>query len=534
MDRSGQVQAPDCGVLAGRFDLVVGLIRFALGGKVLAGEATIARAVSVVGASIATVLIAACASTPESAGPKSPSEIIPITAANLRGHESLYREGWFVVSSTEKAFAYAKEYSIVSSGQAIRQMSADITHRTAEIGGGLGGAVEAGAKTGTSVFAGGTAATKAGLSATHGFAQQELDYGNRGMQLAWERFAKGNMTLTERTEQDRAALMAMPGKWYDHLKSDWSNLAELTEQAQGMMSTGIEGGWSEALTEARADFKRAYEKSGTRGNSLAGLEDVLVGYVSALYSGVAKPGARSAAQGGEATVKLAAKAVFLPVSAGFIVTGRTVQSVGMSVYYTTAMGVKLVSPTVEGGLLAGMSMLAYGAVPVTYVAGGAAGGVNQVAVTAAAPVAGAGYAAASATAQTGVYAAQVSFDLAKGVTKVTLNQTQAGIALGYNALTALPTQTVLAAANGAVFLAWDGPRLVIATAKGEVNWRDPGRAQGSVPVQSVPVGTVVDLDALRREAGVTVEVVEDDPEVIQNVLEKLPQDLRLPRTGEKQ
>jgi len=29
-------------------------------------------------------------------------------------------------------------------------------------------------------------------------------------------------------------------------------------------------------------------------------------------------------------------------------------------------------------------------------------------------------------------------------------------------------------------------------------------------------------------------VVEDDPQVIQNVLEKLPQDLRLPRTGEKQ
>ena len=133
-----------------------------------------------------------------------------------------------------------------------------------------------------------------------------------------------------------------------------------------------------------------------------------------------------------------------------------------------------------------------------------------------------------------MYAAQVSFDLAKGATKVTLNQAQAGIVLGYNALTALPTQTVLGAANGAVFLAWDGPRLVIATAKGEVKWRDPGGVQGSVPVQSVPVGTVVDLDALRREQGVKVEVVEDDPQVIQNVLEKLPQDLRLPRTGEKQ
>ncbi len=498
------------------------------------GKAVTGGKAVVTGGLVAAVLIAGCASTPESAAPKSPSEVIPITAANLRGHESLYREGWFIVSSTEKAFAYAKEHSIASSGQAMRQMNADIARHTAELGGGLGGAVGAGAKTGARVFAGGTAATKAELSTTHALAQKELEYGNRDMQLAWERFAKGNMTLAERTEHDRAALAEVPGKWYDQLKSDWSNLAELTERARGTMSTGVEGRWSEALAEAKADFNRAYERSGARGNSLTALGDIFAGYVSALYSGVAKPGARSAVQGGEATVKLATKAVFLPVSAAFIVTGRTVQSVGMSVYYTTAMGVKLVSPTVEGGLLAGMSMLAYGAVPVTYAVGGSVGAVNQVAVTAAAPAAGAGHAAVSAATQTGVYAAQVSFDLAKGATKVTLNQAQAGIVLGYNALTALPTQTVLGAANGAVFLAWDGPRLVIATAKGEVKWRDPDGVQGSVPVQSVPVGTVVDLDALRREQGVKVEVVDDDPQVIQNVLEKLPQDLRLPRTGEKQ
>jgi hypothetical protein len=171
---------------------------------------------------------------------------------------------------------------------------------------------------------------------------------------------------------------------------------------------------------------------------------------------------------------------------------------------------------------------------VTYAVGGAAGAVNQVAVTVAAPVAGAGHAAASAGARTGVYAALVSFDLAKGAARVTLNEAQAGIALGYNALTALPLQTLLGAANGVVFLAWDGPRLAIATAKGEVKWRTPDGAQGSVPVQSLPVGTVVDLDALRREEGVTVEVVEDDPQVIGNVLEKLPQDLRLPRPGGEQ
>ena len=85
----------------------------------------------------------------------------------------------------------------------------------------------------------------------------------------------------------------------------------------------------------------------------------------------------------------------------------------------------------------------------------------------------------------------------------------------------------------AVVLSLDeaGPRLVIASARGEVRWRDGDGAQGSVPVQSLPVGTVVDLDALRKEPGVAVDVLSDDPRVVEKVLGKLPQDLRLP--GEK-
>jgi hypothetical protein len=487
------------------------------------GRAAVAGCVSV------AVALAGCASAPAPApAAKRPSDIIPITAANLRGQESLYREGWFIVSSTEKAFAYAREHSIESSGSAMRQMGADIARHSAELGGGVAQAPSAGVQTGAKVLERGTALTKSELAFAHAAAQGELDYANRGMQRAWDRFVRGNLTLAERTESDRAALRSLPGGYFDRLGSDWSNLNELTDDAKKRMSTGIEARWGDAFGEARADFNRAYERSGTRSNSVAGLGDIFVGYVSALYSGVAKPTARAAVQGGEATAKVGTEVVFLPVTYAFIVTGRTVTSAGMSLYYTTATGVKLVSPTVEGGLLAGMSMLAYGAVPVTYAAGGALGAVNQVAVTTAAPVAGVGYATGSAAAETGVYAVQVSYDLATGVTKVTMNQAQAGVVLGYNALTALPTQAVLGAANGAVFLAWDGPRLVVAAARGEVQWSGDGGTRGSVPVQSLPVGAVVDLDQLRKEPGVTVETLSDDPQVVEKVLQKLPQDLRVP------
>ena len=467
----------------------------------------------------------ACADTPPVKKP--PAEIISVTEANLRGHQALYHEGWFVVSSTEKAFSYAKEHSITSSGQAVSQAISDAGGRSTEYGKKMVEAGKGGVQTGTQVLSGGTELTKKELAYTKELVKSEWDYGSRNLNLAWERFVKGNMTLAQRTAEDRQALAAVPGGWYKHLQSDFRNLDELTGKATDSMSTHIKGRWGEAFGEAKSDFNKSYQQSGTRGNTLSGLGDIMVGYAKVLYSGLVKPASRTAVQGAEGAAKGVTNLVFLPVTKLFVVSGRTIESTGLSLYYTTSMGVKLVSPTVEGGLLTGLSMLSYGAIPVTAVAGGAVGAVNQVAVTAAAPVAGAGQAVAVGAAETGVYAAQVSYDLLKGVTKVTLNQAQSGIVLGYNALTALPTQALLGAANGVVFLAYDGPRLVVASVKGEVQWANKSGEKGSIPVQSLPVGSVVDLNALGKEPGVQVQIISDDPEVVQKVLEKLPDDLRV-------
>jgi hypothetical protein len=461
------------------------------------------------------------------AGKKKPAEIMPITTANLRGHESLYREGWFIVSSTEKALAYAKAHAISSSSRAVAEMQAGLARHSDEYGKDVMEVGKKSVRTGVDVAKHGTTLTKKELALTGKLMRQEIDYGSRTMERAWERFYKGNITLAERTEADRQALAALPGNYYRDLKSDFRNLHELTDRAKGKVSTHIEGRWSEAFGEAQASFSQSYETSGTRGNSLSGLADIMAGYGKALYAGVVKPAARSTVQGTETVAKAATKVVFLPVASLFIVTGRTVASAGMSVYYTTSTGIKLISPTVEGGLLAGMSLLSYGSVPVTGVLGGTAGAINQVAVSAAAPAVAAGRAAIAGAGETAHYAAQVTYDLAKGTTRVALNQAQTGITLGYNALTAVPTQVVLGAANGVVFLSWDGPRLVLATAKGEVAWRDEQGVEERVPVASLPVGSVVDLQALGQEKGVTVEVVSDDPEVIQQVLERLPRDLRV-------
>lgn len=471
------------------------------------------------------MLVSACAnqSTPK----QTPSEVITITESNLRGHRSLYKEGWFVVSSSEKAFRYAKQHSITASGDAVSLAIKDAKKHSLEYGQNIASAGKGGVELGKDIFVAGTNLTQREIGFTKKLIKSEWEYGSETLNLAWQRFVKGNMTLSERTEEDRKALVSLPGDWFTSIKSDFRNINELARSATEAMSPRIEGRWGEAFDEARESFNESYEKSGNRGNSLSGLGDILAGYGKAVYSGVIKPTTRSTIQGVTVTVKGVSKVIFLPVAAAFVVSGRTIQSTGLGLYYTTSLGVKLISPTVEGGLLTGLSMLSYGAIPVTAVAGGAVGAVNQVAVTVVSPVAGAGKSVIAGAVDTGVYAAQVSYDLIKGVTKVTLNQAQSGIVLGYNALTALPTQLLLGTANSIVFLAYDGPRLVVASVKGEVQWTNKDGSKNNMPVQSLPVGSVLDLDAISKEAGIEVQIISDDPGVVQKVLEKLPEDLRI-------
>ena len=300
---------------------------------------------------------------------KTPAEIIPVTESNLRGQQSLYREGWFVISSTEKAFSYAKEHAVTSSGQAVSLAIADASSHSKEFQGNLVDAGKGGVQTGVDVFKDGTELSKQLTDLTTSLVANEWDYGSSNLNQAWSRFVKGNMTLKQRTAEDRLALAALPGGWYKDIKSDFGNLQELTDNAKQVMSTNIEGRWNEAFSEARADFNESYQKSGTRGNSLSGLGDIIVGYLNVFYSGLVKPTSRAVVQGTEGAAKGAADVVFLPVAGFFVVSGRTIESTGLSLYYATSIGVELVSPTVEGGLLTGLSMLSYTAIPVTATGG---------------------------------------------------------------------------------------------------------------------------------------------------------------------
>jgi len=469
------------------------------------------------------LMLAQTAAYAEEAENSAVEQVIPITMANLRGQQALYKEGWFIITSTEETLRYAKEKSIQSSGQALAKTLANLKTHSGELGQGVVSGVKDSLDTGSSVFEKGTALSAGVLGGTKALASWQMDMASKGLVKAWDGFVLGNISLAERTKEDRDALRAIPGDYFSNIQQDFANVYDLSQKAADSITPTINVGWGKGFAKAQQAFEDEYEESGEASNALTGLFDIFTGYGKALYYAVLEPSGKAAVKGVTVTVSLAGQALFLPTAGVFILTGRTVQSAGLTLYYTTSTGIKLVSPTIESGLLAGVSLLSAGTVPVTYVAGGTVGFVNQVAVTAAAPVAATTQAAASVAYETAKYAGMVTYDVLKGGSTVLFNQAASGVALGYNALTALPTQVVLGTANAAFFLVYDGPRLLIAKVSGKLDSADPAQ---QFAVEDIPVGTVVDLKKLQAMDGIIVESVSDDPAILEKVLKTMPEDLR--------
>ena len=450
-------------------------------------------------------------------------DVIPLTMGNLRGHAMLYNEGWFVVTSSKKAFAFAEAKALRSSKEAIRDVVAKTSQNTKEYLHEITADVRDSEQTGKKVVAGGTKRTGEIIATTHARGKAELAFAKASFQKAADVFVQGNLSIAKRTEADRQELASVPGDYFRNLNSDCSNLIDLTNRVRERFSGRIEPQWEKSFQKASREFQAEYEESGKKHNSLAALGPILYGYLKSFYHGLAAPASKTIVK---TTIAGTTYVVFLPVSATSVVAGRTVQSVGLTVFYAGTTGVKILSPTIEGGLLSGLSLLSLTAAPLTYTAGGTLGALNQVAFAVAGPAAGTAQGVAETGLHTASYVGFLTYDAAVGTTKVVINQAASGVVLGYNALTALPTHTLLGVTDAAIFLAWDGPRLVIARAQGRIKPAKQADPAESASLGDLPVGTVVDLRKLEQAEGVKVEILSSDPAVIKDVLEKIPDDAR--------
>ncbi len=465
------------------------------------------------------LLLGACAGQPTSEKPTTVEEAMPLTMANIRGHQALYNEGWFFISSSKNAMEYAKRKSVDDSSRAIGRAIDHMAKHGRSFGESLSDDVKGGAVTGAKVFAGGTAISADILRWSRDQTTRQVNYSRRTFARAGETFVHGYMYLGKRTADERGALMKLPGDYFANLNSDFSNIYDISEKMRTDFGRDIQRAWGPAWSSAKKRFQRAYHRSGRADNSISALGKLFRGYGESLYVGLVRPTAATTVTTAKGAASAAGQAVFLPTATVFSVTGRTVQTVGLTVYRTAELGVELISPTVEAGLLSGLALASAGTAPITFVAGSSVGVVNQVAVTTVAPVAGAGKAAVDVSVDTVTHTAMLTYDAVKGTTEVVINQASAGIVLGYNALTALPAHLLMGVVDGAVLLVMDGPNLVVAYVRGDI-----GSGEDQVGMGEMPVGTIMNVDELRAR-GVEVEVLSDDPAVIEEVMKKLPEDL---------
>ena len=453
---------------------------------------------------------------------KSVEQTIPLTIANLKGHESLYSEGWFIITSSEKAMDYAKQHSIDSSAQAITKAKNSIKLRTETYQNDVLDTASASLDRTEELMDQGTQRTKSILSNTNQLSAQQWSVSQQQAVEAWHSVINGYVYLADATEDSIRALQNVPGDYQENVKKDFDDLFTKYQHLRSNSATNIKNEWDNALTLGEAHFQQAYTDSAQQSNSLTGLGVLLWGYVKGAYEGVFKPAVKTSWQMTKYSSVIAGEVVFLPIASTYILTKNSLQASGLAFYYAGKTTVEVLAPTLTGGFHASVSLLSAGSVPLTYIGGTSMGMINQAASTVAAPTIATVEGVAKATADTLQYGALVTYDALAGTTKVFVNQFQSGVVLGYNALTAIPSHLLLGAANSAVFLLYDGPRLSIATLRGQVDFQGNTLQPGALPV-----GSVVDLKALSANEKMQLDIISSDPELIEKVLNEMPKDLKL-------
>lgn len=452
-------------------------------------------------------------STSSIAWSKTVADTLEVTRKNIEGHKNLYNEGWMLVTSTKEAIETARKNS-TSSAQALNQALVDLSARQPEFKDQISKILEQSVSDSKKFKNAGTEISNSlketgslGGQGSWKFSQKKyaeaystvtlgyLEYGKRNSH-DWEQLKKINSDFAKRTLEvgNDHEIKIIMDSFYD----------EAAKKSN-------EGLWTKSVTQAQTEFNESYEESGKKSNSLTALSSIVAGYIKALYYGLASPTGQTVGQGLRKTGSSLTGLVLRTTK----ITGDLVVTTGLNIFYGSKMGYRLISPTIEGGYLASLALISSATSPIVYGIGHGLGTLNQIAVTAATPVVGTGEFVIAGTVATAKHTALMTYDLTKGVGTTVSNTGTTLVVLGYNAITALPTQTLLAAGNAAIFLAYDGPRLAIVALKGEID---------GVPVNQVPVGTVLDANKLKNK-NIQIETINSDNETLEKVLNAAPSDL---------
>lgn len=425
---------------------------------------------------------------------------IPITMNNLKGHKALFDEGYYVITSSRQALDYAYSQGVLNSKQVWQEISKlrearkikkkidqnESTQKTELISQNLKKNL---ADTGQQI-----------LQDTEEVAQYLDIKAIESRKTAFEALTLGYLQFSQRTEQDIEEIKKLKTSWFSGLKNDFRNFGQIYEELNEKEEVESKGFFEKNFLSAKEEIQKEYKKSGERSNSLSALLDLSWGYIKGLYYGVVKP----TGEGALSVTKLT-----------YNVISKTLASTTKIFFYSSAIGYKIIAPSVEAGYLGSLSLVQWASARGLAIGGRSLYLINQIAVVGSEPVYKGGKWMLSTVADTAESSVLTIFDYGEGIGQIAYNNVKAGMVLGINAITALPAQTILAAANSVVFLAYDGPRLAIYAARGDFN---------SMNLNEIPIGIVLDMEKLQKQ-NIKIEKISEDSTDIQNVIRESSKDL---------
>ncbi|TGL61966.1 hypothetical protein EHQ58_05010 [Leptospira ognonensis] len=459
--------------------------------------------------------------TAKDAKPQSFQKIAPLTTNALGARKNLDENGWLLIPPGSKSVEEVFESGRMSSKVARAMVFDNMKNRTVDLPSDMLMTMKKINHEASNLRSSGTQNSKDIYEFSYQLAANEWELSRELNGKAANSFIDGYMYLGERDAEDKKQLLAtwndvnqgrgeLSGNINDiFIDTIWKNQNKLTNV------------WRTSFNKSVKSFVEEYDESGTRDNALIAMWDIFQGYTIAVKEILVSPLFNTTTAVGETLV---VGGVFVPVSHLTTFSGQALITTGMVVYYPTKLGYRIISPTLEAGFLGTMGIATLSTTAPTVIGGTGISAFNQVTTMAA------GYGGEAVTQTGGVayestaYATGLVYDFGKGSAEASVYALKSGVILSYTALTVIPAHLLLTVPDGTVFLAYDGPRVVIAVARGNYSGFD-----------DLPTGTIINLEKAKKEG--KVQILSTDKELIKKVIaaeiKDKEEELKRKQTGER-
>lgn len=436
--------------------------------------------------------------------PQNFQKIAPLTANALGERKNIHEKGWYIIPSSKKSTKTVIENGAMSFRTAKAMVFVSMKERAEKYPGNLGDTMKMIRSLGKNEEKALYQFSKDIYEGTFDLAKWELEQSGELFKESGNSFVIGYISLGDLEKKDREEIYSNIKEYNKDRVKNYSSITELFKDVSVKNGDAISTAWSGAYKRAVLEYSKEYEQSGTKSNTLVALWDIFQGYTIAMKELAFAPVSTTVVSSGKMVL---INGVAVPVAYVGTFLNQTIVTTGLVIYYPVKLGYRVVSPTMEAGFLSSMGVLSAGATAPTVVGGTTMGVFNQVATFTGVESTRAVGAVAGATYESGATATGMIYDFTTGSTQSVYYALKSGVVLSYSALTVIPTHLLLTVPDATIFLAWDGPRLVIASVRGNYKGFD-----------ALPVGSVVDLEEARKQG--KVEILTDDQTIVKKVLEK--------------